>query len=89
MAAAAGIGMGLFVLGLAGYQPNMEQSPQVVLTLRILYALVPSVCNLVAICIALAYPITGEVHSQIQSAIDRRKNGQAVRDPLQPEMIRA
>ena len=51
-AAALGIGIALPLLGLAGYVPNEEQSDQVVLALRGLYALVPCVCNMVAIAIA-------------------------------------
>jgi GPH family glycoside/pentoside/hexuronide:cation symporter len=89
LAAAAGIGIGLLTLGLVGYQPNTEQSPQVILTLRILYAMVPCVFNLIAFCIALAYPITGDMHKQIQSAIDSRKKGFTASDPLQPQMSRA
>jgi GPH family glycoside/pentoside/hexuronide:cation symporter len=52
------------------------------LTLRILYALVPSVCNLVAIGIALAYPISADVHRQIRMAIAERQAGRLAPDPL-------
>jgi steroid 5-alpha reductase family enzyme len=45
------------------------------LTLRILYALVPSVCNLLAIAIAIYYPISGEIHGRIRAAIGRRQAG--------------
>ncbi|UCD31111.1 MAG: MFS transporter, partial [Desulfobacterales bacterium] len=42
LAAAVGVGAGLAILGTAGYTPNVEQSEQVKLALRTLYALVPS-----------------------------------------------
>ncbi|BBO72039.1 MFS transporter [Desulfosarcina alkanivorans] len=84
LAAAAGVGVGLAVLGAVGYTPNAQQSESVRLALRILYALVPSVCNLLAIVIALYYPISGDIHARIRSAIRRRESGLSVADPLKP-----
>jgi GPH family glycoside/pentoside/hexuronide:cation symporter len=84
LAAAVGVGVGLAVLGAAGYTPNADQTDTVRLTLRILYALVPSVCNLLAIAIAIYYPISGEIHGRIRAAIGRRQAGHAVADPLKP-----
>ena len=84
MAAAIGIGAGLTILGWAGYKPNAEQSETVVFTLRALYAGVPSLFNLIAFAIALAYPIDSGLHGQIRTAIEQRKSGQVVADPLNP-----
>ena len=84
LAAAVGIGAGLSILGAAGYTPNVEQSEQVTLVLRTLYALVPSVCNLIAILIALAYPISGKIHENIRKAIDDRGKGILVINPVKP-----
>lgn len=84
LAAAVGIGAGLSILGAAGYTPNVEQSEQVRLVLRTLYALVPSVCNLIAILIALAYPISGKVHENIRKAINDRDKGILVINPVKP-----
>ena len=86
-AAAIGVGAGLSILGLAGYTPNVAQTAQVQLTLRILYALVPSVCNILAFTIVLAYPINSRVHRQIRAAVAERRAGRAVIDPLQPDRI--
>ena len=83
-AAAIGIGAGLTILGMAGYSPNTEQPPQVVFTLRVLYALVPSICNFAAILIAFAYPISSRVHADIREAIARQKQGLPMVDPLKP-----
>ena len=88
-AAAVGVGAGLYTLGLAGYTPNVEQTPSVVFTLRVLYALVPSVCNMIAFGIALYYPISAGIHSDIRRAISRRQEGQQVTDPLQPDRLLA
>jgi GPH family glycoside/pentoside/hexuronide:cation symporter len=84
LAAAVGVGAGLATLGMAGYTPNVAQSEQVVFTLRVLYAGVPSLCNIVALLIALAYPIDGNKHAAIRRAVERRKAGETVVDPLQP-----
>jgi len=84
LAAAVGIGAGLSILGLAGYTPNIEQPEPVLLALRTLYALVPSLCNMIAFFIALAYPISGDLHQEIRRAIERRQNGETVVNPLQP-----
>ena len=87
LAAAIGVGTGLSILGWAGYTPNVAQSEQVQLTLRTLYALVPSICNILAFVIALAYPISSRVHKQIRSAIAEHNTGRPVADPLQPDRM--
>ena len=82
MAAAVGIGAGLSLLGLAGYVPNVEQSENVRFTLRVLYALVPSILNLAGLAIALAYPIDDKMHARIRQAIQDKSSGKKVVDPL-------
>ena len=89
IAAAVGVGIGLSVLGLAGYTPNVEQSEQVQFTLRTLYALVPSVCNIIGFGIALTYPISSRIHQDIRTAIALRRDGQSVRNPLEPSQVLA
>jgi len=89
MAAAVGVGIGLSVLGLAGYTPNVEQSEQVRLTLRTLYALVPSICNIIAFGIALTYPISSRIHRDIRTAIALRRDGHSVQNPLAPSEVLA
>lgn len=82
LAAAVGVGAGLSILGIAGYLPNVDQTPEVKLTLRILYALVPSICNLLAILAAIAYPIDESIHEKIKQAILKKRAGEMVEDPL-------
>ena len=84
LAAALGVGAGLSILGLAGYTPNVEQSEPVRLTLRTLYALVPSICNIAAFLVVLAYPISGRIHKDIRTAILKRQKGHSVMNPLKP-----
>jgi GPH family glycoside/pentoside/hexuronide:cation symporter len=82
LAAAAGVGASLAILGAAGYRPNEPQSTDVVFTLRVLYAAVPCLCNAAAIAIALAYPIDRAAHGRILAAIEQRRRGVAAGDPL-------
>ncbi len=83
-AAALGVGASLTILGVSGYTPNIEQSEQVRLTLRTLYALVPSICNILAFVIATAYPISSQIHEDIRRAIAIRQQGLPVMNPLKP-----
>jgi GPH family glycoside/pentoside/hexuronide:cation symporter len=87
LAAALGVGVSLSILSYAGYTPNVEQGETVRMTLRILYALVPSLFNLLGLGIALFYPIGIQAHQEILAAIQKRKAGEEVRDPLRPEQI--
>jgi len=89
MAAAVGIGAGLALLGMAGYTPNTEQTPQVQMVLRTLYALVPSICNLLGLVIALAYPINDKMHAKIRRAIVKRRSGEVVVNTLTNTQIGA
>jgi len=82
LAAAVGVGAGLSILGMAGYAPNVDQTPEVKLALRTLYALVPSICNLLALLVAIAYPIDDKIHKKIKQAIIKKRGGEMVEDPL-------
>jgi GPH family glycoside/pentoside/hexuronide:cation symporter len=87
LAAALGVGMALSILGFIGYVPNVEQTPQVQLALRVLYSLVPSICNIIAFVIAFAYPISSRIHEKIRAAISERQAGRMVADPLNPAQM--
>jgi GPH family glycoside/pentoside/hexuronide:cation symporter len=73
LAAAFGVGIGLLILGTSGYEPNIEQSESVVFTLRVLYALVPCLCNAAGFLIALFYNLDGETYDNIRGEIESRK----------------
>ena len=77
LAAAFGVGIGLSLLGSYGYEPNVTQSEEVVFMLRVLYALVPCICNIIAFGIAFFYPITEKRHREIRKAIDGNALGPA------------
>jgi GPH family glycoside/pentoside/hexuronide:cation symporter len=84
LAAAVGVGAGLTLLGMSGYAPGKEQSPEFVQSLKVLYALVPSACNAVAFAIALTFPISQSVHRPILENIALLKQGREATDPLKP-----
>lgn len=87
LAAAVGVGAGLLALGAAGYSPNVEQSETVKWVIRTFYALIPSVCNVVAMAIVVFYPLSNAVHRKIILAIDDLKLGRVVENPLNPKMV--
>ncbi|GIW42335.1 MAG: sugar transporter [Candidatus Binatia bacterium] len=60
------------VLHLAGYVPNVEQSPDVVLTMRLLYSFFPASCYAAALLLFQRYPITQEVHAEIRARLAAR-----------------
>ncbi|MCG8689186.1 MAG: MFS transporter [Desulfobacterales bacterium] len=71
MSAALGVGIGLFALGNAGYTPNIVQDESTIMMLRVLYALVPCICNAVSIAIISFYPISEKEHARIRTKIER------------------
>jgi GPH family glycoside/pentoside/hexuronide:cation symporter len=89
LSAALGVGLSLSILSYAGYVPNVEQTEAVKTTLRVLYALVPSLFNLLGLAIAMLYPIHTKAHQEILGAIQKRRAGGNVRDPLKPERVLA
>ncbi len=84
MAAAVGVGLGLTVLGSVGYRPGNEQPAEVVLALRVLYALVPCLCNIAAIILIWTFPLDAGIHREIRAAIRARRAGASPTDPLRP-----
>ncbi len=84
LAQTVGIGVALPILDWAGYLPNVTQTETTLFTLRVLYVLVPVICNVLAILVVVAYPIDRARHAAIQLGIARRRRGEAVEDPLRP-----
>lgn len=66
-----GLGLSMLVLHWAGYQPNAEQSEQVLQVLRGLYVGVPCVCIAAGFVIALRYPLDREAHQEIAQKLRR------------------
>ena len=88
LAAALGVGISLYLLGYVGYEPNIEQSDAVVLALKLLYGLVPCLCNIIAFMVALLYPISQEKHREIRKLIKERGPESQEKDPLKNRILR-
>ena len=65
-----------------GYVPNADQTPEVLLGIRVLYALVPASFAALAGLLALLYPLSKQVHASIRAGIDAHRRGEAAIDPL-------
>lgn len=83
LAAAFGVFLAFPILGAVGYVPNATQPEAVVLTLKILYALVPSLFNLLGLWVAWHYPIDKAAHEKILEAVRARRAGERYADPLE------
>lgn len=73
LAAAIGVGLALPIFGRAGYVAQVPLTPEVLLTLRARYALVPSLRNLLGFAIALASPTLRARHAAIREGIRVRR----------------
>ena len=88
LAAAVGVGISLYVLGYMGYEPNVEQSGAVVLSLKLLYGLVPCLCNIIAVMVVLLYPLSQEKHREIRKLIEEKEHERPIKDPLKDRIIK-
>jgi GPH family glycoside/pentoside/hexuronide:cation symporter len=70
-----------------GYIPNQPQSPGVVLSIRVLFALVPASFSLIALLVAWRFPINQSNHRAILEGIERHRRGEAAVDPLTRELV--
>jgi glycoside/pentoside/hexuronide:cation symporter, GPH family len=78
-----GAALPLAVLGAVGYVPNMPEQPHaVVLTLRVLFALVPAVLNAIGLSLMWWYPLSEKVHAEIREGVARHARGETVLDPI-------
>ncbi|MCP4755793.1 MAG: MFS transporter [Proteobacteria bacterium] len=65
--------VGLQTLQWAGYIPNIEQTPRVLLAIKFLYCILPTICFVVAFILLRRYPIDQKEHHRIRTAIDAKK----------------
>ena len=60
-------------LQLVSYQPNIEQTPGVLLGLRLLFGPIPALLLLIGVAIFWKFPITKQVHQDIVRQLEERK----------------
>ncbi|MDH5670745.1 MAG: MFS transporter [Myxococcales bacterium] len=78
-----GAAIPLAVLGGVGYVPNEpDQAPEVLLTLRIIFALVPAFFNLIGFAIMWFYPLSEENHRKIREGVGAHAAGRDALDPI-------
>jgi len=77
-----GAAIPLAVLGGVGYVPNQEQTPEVLLTMRLLFAVVPAVFNAIGLSIMWWYPLSEKKHAEVRSGIAAHAAGRVVTDPI-------
>jgi len=82
LAAALGVGLGLYLLGVAGYKPNVQQGESVIMMLKILYGVVPCLCNAMGFVIAMKYPISPQIHHEIRTLIESNGDAEPAMDPI-------
>jgi Na+/melibiose symporter-like transporter len=63
------------VLQLSGFEPNAEQSEQVKLAMRSLFALFPLCCYLGGALLLTRFGLNRREHAEIRAALDARQRG--------------
>ncbi len=53
-----------------GYVPNVEQTPQALLGIRLFFGLVPAGCIFLALPLLVKYPITRKSHAEVRTKLD-------------------
>jgi GPH family glycoside/pentoside/hexuronide:cation symporter len=75
------------VLASIGYVPNVEQTPEVVLAIKFIYALTPAATSVAAFFIARRFPITADAHRRILDGIAAHNRGESAVDPLTGRLV--
>jgi GPH family glycoside/pentoside/hexuronide:cation symporter len=75
LAAALAAGVVGVALQLLDYVPNAEQSPGVILGIRLLYGPIPAACILAALGVFWRFPLTRAQHREVQAALALRRAG--------------
>ncbi len=87
LVAIPGAALPIALLAMIGYVPNQVQTPEVLLGLRILYALVPATFSAAAFFLARLYPIDEKSHAAIRAGIAAHARGENATDPLNGKLV--
>ncbi|HXX48487.1 MAG TPA: MFS transporter [Myxococcota bacterium] len=77
----------LALLAWLGYQPNVAQSPEVLMAIRGVFALTPAAFSIAAFFIAWRFPINEHVHREILEGIAAHGRGEIATDPLTQQSL--
>jgi GPH family glycoside/pentoside/hexuronide:cation symporter len=84
-----GAAVPLAILSWVGYVPNQVQSPEVVLSIRLMLGVFPAAFNIAAIVVLLRYPISQIVHEKIRAGIRAHTEGEEFADPITGSLVAA
>ncbi|HTO07254.1 MAG TPA: MFS transporter [Myxococcota bacterium] len=87
LVAIPGAALPIALLAQLGYVPNQDQSPTVLLGIRVIYALVPAACATVAFFLGRQYNVSQQVHEKIRAGIAAHARGENAVDPLTGRVI--
>lgn len=62
------------LLDIMGYVPNVQQSPEVILGIKLTFSLLPILLLLAALLFSYRYQVTGDRHQLVIEEIERRKH---------------
>jgi GPH family glycoside/pentoside/hexuronide:cation symporter len=65
-----GIGLSSLVLQISGYAPNVEQTTQTLLAIRLFFGPIPLSILLIALPLLIWYPITRKSHAQLLAKLE-------------------
>jgi len=73
----AAVGLAVFIgmqgLEYIGYEPNVEQTEEVISGMKFLYCVLPALLQFVALLIFQRFPITPELHERIRAQLSARR----------------
>ena len=72
LTAALGIGLSGWVLQLFGFAPNVEQSAQTLLGIRLFFGPAPAIILAIALPLLIGYPITRSAHANVRRKLEAR-----------------
>jgi GPH family glycoside/pentoside/hexuronide:cation symporter len=75
------------ILASLGYLPNAAQNPDVLMAIRVIFALGPATFATLSYLIARKFPMTEQQHRQILEGIERHKRGESAIDPMTGAML--
>jgi GPH family glycoside/pentoside/hexuronide:cation symporter len=70
---AFGVAVSGWALSWFGYIPNVPQTDQALLGIRLFFALIPALLLIISLPILIKYPITRESHAQVVAELKRRE----------------
>jgi GPH family glycoside/pentoside/hexuronide:cation symporter len=77
----------LAVLASVGFVPNQEQTPEVILCIKVLFAVFPPAFYIAALTVMSRYPISEKVHLAIREGIAAHARGESATDPIRGGVV--